>query len=95
MFAAGAGKFGNYECCAWQSLGVGQYRALSGSSPHHAEKDALQRIPEHKVEMICPDDCIKDVIKALVTAHPYEFPVFEVTRAEMDEFSEYARELLK
>lgn len=31
MFAAGAGTIGNYDCCAWQVLGVGQFRPLAGS----------------------------------------------------------------
>lgn len=28
MFAQGAGKIGNYSCCAWQILGQGQFMPL-------------------------------------------------------------------
>ncbi|MEQ8952612.1 MAG: NGG1p interacting factor NIF3, partial [Gammaproteobacteria bacterium] len=34
MFAAGAGRAGEYDSCAWQTLGQGQFRGLEGSSPY-------------------------------------------------------------
>ena len=33
MFNAGAGRIGNYDCCAWQVLGVGQFRPLADAKP--------------------------------------------------------------
>ncbi len=33
MFAAGAGKVGDYDSCAWQILGEGQYRPGAASNP--------------------------------------------------------------
>ena len=33
MFAAGAGRIGHYDCCAWQTLGQGQFRPLQDSQP--------------------------------------------------------------
>ncbi|MEH6542063.1 MAG: hypothetical protein V7748_18580, partial [Halopseudomonas sp.] len=34
VFAAGAGRLGNYDSCSWQVLGQGQFRPLSGSEPY-------------------------------------------------------------
>ncbi|RZA08253.1 MAG: NGG1p interacting factor NIF3, partial [Proteobacteria bacterium] len=33
MFAAGAGKLGNYDQCCWQTLGEGQFRPTEGANP--------------------------------------------------------------
>ena len=33
MFEAGAGRVGNYDLCAWQTRGEGQFRPLDGSRP--------------------------------------------------------------
>ncbi|MGI9286142.1 MAG: NGG1p interacting factor NIF3, partial [Pseudomonadales bacterium] len=37
VFAAGAGRVGDYENCCWQVLGEGQFRPLEGSQPHIGE----------------------------------------------------------
>ena len=31
LFAQGAGKIGEYDCCAWQVLGTGQFKPLAAS----------------------------------------------------------------
>lgn len=33
IFQAGAGGIGDYEHCAWQVLGIGQFKPLSGAQP--------------------------------------------------------------
>jgi hypothetical protein len=33
MLDAGAGKFGGYDYCCWQTKGVGQFRACENSHP--------------------------------------------------------------
>ena len=30
VFAAGGGRIGNYDHCAWQVLGQGQFRPING-----------------------------------------------------------------
>lgn len=82
MFAAGAGKVGNYSSCAWQVLGEGQFMPLSGSHAYIGAESHLERVSEYKVEMICEDSPIKDVIAALKAAHPYEEPAYQVWRVE-------------
>ena len=41
MFAAGAGHYGNYDHCCWQTSGTGQFRALEGSQPFSGVKGVL------------------------------------------------------
>lgn len=72
MFAAGAGKVGNYEHCAWQTLGRGQYRPLEGSSPHLGEAGRIETIAEYKVELVCAQSSVRAVVAAMLAAHPYE-----------------------
>lgn len=82
MFAKGAGKIGNYCCCAWQVLGEGQFMPLSGSHAYLGELDKLEKVSEFKVEMICEDVHIDAVITALKQSHPYEEPAYHVWRVQ-------------
>ena len=82
VFAAGAGQIGDYEHCCWQTLGEGQFRPLTGSNPHIGELDELSVVAEYKVELVCDEKIIKQVVKALKAAHPYEEPAFDVVRLE-------------
>ena len=80
IFQAGAGGIGNYEHCAWQVLGTGQFKPLQGAQPFIGELDQLERIPEWRVETIVPEEKAAVVAKALSTSHPYEEPAFEFIR---------------
>jgi len=82
MFAEGAGKIGNYGCCAWQVLGEGQFMPLAGSHAFIGEENHLEKVSEFKIEMICDDAHIKEVIAALKKSHPYEEPAYQVWRVE-------------
>lgn len=78
LFAAGAGKIGNYEQCCWQVKGVGQFKPLVGSTPHIGVQDSLETVDEWRVEMVVNESLIVDVIDALKQSHPYETPAFDV-----------------
>jgi hypothetical protein len=80
VFAAGAGRIGDYEHCAWQVLGEGQFRPLAGSKPFIGSQDVLEKVSEYRVELVCADACIADAVAALKAAHPDEEPAFDVTR---------------
>lgn len=77
MFDAGAGRYENYDCCAWQTSGTGQFRPLEESSPYLGDKGSIKTVVEYKVEMLCADECLDEVIAAMIHAHPYEVPAFE------------------
>ncbi len=80
MFAAGAGRIGAYEACAWQVLGQGQFRPLAGSQPFIGEQGRIETVAEYRVEMVCADALGAAAIAALKSAHPYETPAYDVVR---------------
>ncbi|OZB15172.1 MAG: NGG1p interacting factor NIF3 [Marinobacter sp. 34-60-7] len=82
LFEAGAGKIGDYDQCAWQCEGQGQFRPLTGSDPFLGQQGRLETVREFKVELVCDDGRIHDAIAALKRAHPYEEPAYEVYRLE-------------
>ena len=80
VFAAGAGKLGNYDKCSWQIKGEGQFRPLAESSPFAGQIGELERLAEYKVEIVCPDEFIAAAVAAMKRAHPYEEPAYDVFR---------------
>jgi len=78
LFEKGAGRMGCYDCCCWQVLGEGQFRALDGSQPFIGQQGKIEKIAEYKVEMVCEDKVIKAVVKELLKTHPYQQPAYEV-----------------
>lgn len=76
VFEKGAGRYVHYDRCCWQVKGEGQYRPLENSTPFIGEKNRISKEVEYKVEMICEDHLIDEVIKALIQSHPYETPAF-------------------
>ena len=82
MFAAGAGRQGNYDLCSWQVKGEGQFRPLDGSQPFLGNVGSVETVSEYRVEMLCDDNCLKKVIAALQQSHPYEEPAFDIIPLE-------------
>lgn len=80
VFAAGGGLIGAYDSCCWQTLGLGQFRPLSGSQPYIGQSGQLEQVQEWKVELVVADGLIQSAVKALLQAHPYETPAYEVWR---------------
>lgn len=80
MFAAGAGRIGHYDCCAWQALGVGQFRPLAEAKPFVGTHDVIELVAEYKVDMVCVKENIVAAIAALKKNHPYEEPAYDVVQ---------------
>ena len=80
VFAAGRGRIGAYDSCAWQVLGQGQFRPLNGSQPFLGQTGVVEVVEEWKVELVVDDFLIEQVVQALKLAHPYESPAYEVWR---------------
>ena len=78
VFVAGAGRIGDYEHCCWQVQGSGQFRPLVGSQPFLGTVDELEVVDEFRVEMVCEDELIRNALRALLSAHPYEEPAYDV-----------------
>jgi hypothetical protein len=82
VFAAGGGRIGDYDSCAWQTSGQGQFRALEGADPYLGKLGEIERVTEYKVELVCSEETIDSAITAMKTAHPYEEPAYDVYRLE-------------
>ncbi len=82
MFEAGAGRIGDYDHCCWQTLGQGQFRPLEGSNPAIGQQHRVETVAELKIEMVCADDLVRNVVAAMKSAHPYEEPAYDVWKLE-------------
>lgn len=82
LFNSGAGRIGDYDCCCWQTRGTGQFRPLEGSDPFIGEHGEVEQLSEYKVELVCEDALIRDVITTLKRSHPYEEPAYDVVKLE-------------
>jgi hypothetical protein len=78
LFAAGAGRIGDYERCSWYTEGTGTFYGGAGAEPAIGEAGREERVPELRLETVFPDERHEDVIAALRRAHPYEEPAFDV-----------------
>lgn len=82
VFAAGAGRIGDYDSCCWQVSGHGQFRPLAGSAPFLGSEGVVEHVAEYRVEMVCENSLIKTVVAALLSSHPYEEPAWHVVALE-------------
>ncbi len=80
VFAAGAGRIGDYERCSWSTEGTGTFRALPGASPTVGELGADESVRELRLETVFPAERHEDVVAAVRAAHPYDEPAFDVYR---------------
>ncbi|MFD1218419.1 Nif3-like dinuclear metal center hexameric protein [Microbulbifer celer] len=82
LFDAGAGRIGDYDRCCWQVKGQGQFRPLDGSQPFIGQTGQVEQVSEYRVEMVCADEVVDDVISAMRAAHPFEEPAFDLWRLD-------------
>ena len=82
LFAAGAGRIGNYDRCCWQIPGTGQFRPLDGSTPHIGQKHKTETVEEFKIELVFEGSRKTQIIEALKKSHPYETPAYQFWKIE-------------
>ena len=78
VFAAGAGRIGDYERCSWYTEGTGTFFGGESTSPTVGERGQEERLPELRLETVYPVEREADVVRALREAHPYEEPAFDL-----------------
>ena len=78
VFAAGAGRIGDYERCSWYTEGTGTFLGGESTDPSVGEKGREERVPELRLETVFPEGRQDEVVEALRRAHPYEEPAFDV-----------------
>jgi dinuclear metal center YbgI/SA1388 family protein len=75
---AGAGAIGDYDSCTFTSTGEGRFRPLEGASPAIGEVGRGEVVPEARIETICPRHLRSVAVAAMLAAHPYEEPAYDV-----------------
>ncbi len=78
VFAAGAGRVGEYERCSWYAAGTGTFFGGDDTDPAVGERGREERVSELRVETIVPAHQLGAVVAALRGAHPYEEPAYDV-----------------
>ncbi|MFN2560396.1 MAG: Nif3-like dinuclear metal center hexameric protein [Jatrophihabitans sp.] len=76
--AAGAGRLGDYDRCAWTTDGTGTFRPLDGANPTIGRAGEIERVAETRIEMVVPRRVRAEVVAALRSVHPYEEPAFDL-----------------
>jgi hypothetical protein len=78
LFAAGAGRIGDYERCSWYTAGTGTFFGGESTDPTTGQRGREERVPELRLETVYPEDREAEVVQALRAAHPYEEPAFDL-----------------
>jgi dinuclear metal center YbgI/SA1388 family protein len=78
LAAAGAGLIGDYEAASFSSLGEGRFRPLAGADPTIGEVGRLEVVDEVRVEVVLARPRRSAVVAAMLAAHPYEEPAYDV-----------------
>jgi dinuclear metal center YbgI/SA1388 family protein len=79
---AGAGIIGNYEQCSFRTVGTGTFRGNEASTPAVGQRGTLERVPEVRLEMVVDRHLLAGVVEALLGAHPYEEPAYDLIPLE-------------
>lgn len=75
---AGAGVIGEYSRCVFYSAGQGTYEASENANPTIGKPGARTTADEVRIEMLCPAHAAKAVVNALIAAHPYDEPAYDL-----------------
>jgi hypothetical protein len=75
---AGAGAIGDYDRCAWRTTGEGTFRPLPGASPTVGAVGEVATVEEARLEVVLPRGRRAAVVRAMLAAHPYEEPAFDL-----------------
>jgi dinuclear metal center YbgI/SA1388 family protein len=78
MFRQGAGRIGEYEQCSFRIPGTGTFFGNENTHPTVGEKGQRETVAEVRLEVICPEAHLANVIAAMQKAHSYEEPAYDV-----------------
>lgn len=78
MSQANAGNIGRYSECSFNVDGLGTFRGEEGTSPTIGKPGRLETVEETRVEMICWQSQLAEVMQAIRDSHPYEEPAIDV-----------------
>lgn len=77
-FAAGAGRIGHYDRCAFFGHGVGTFHSGMGTHPAVGLPGRQEATEEMRLEIVAPRSSAAAVCEALRAVHSYEEPAIDV-----------------
>lgn len=77
LFNAGAGNIGNYDSCSFNLHGEGTFRANELANPFVGNTGKFHFEKEVRIETVLPGFKQADVLRALLSVHPYEEPAYD------------------
>lgn len=82
LWAAGAGKIGNYDLCSFRSSGKGSFRPSLNSNPNLGQRNEYSEVDEFRLEVLVEKHLLSAVLQAMYEAHPYEEVAHEIYAIE-------------
>jgi dinuclear metal center YbgI/SA1388 family protein len=79
---SGGGKIGDYSCCTFSSRGRGTFLPGKDAQPYIGKTGELSEVDEVRMECIVGKDDLHELSKAVIEAHPYEEPAYDIYRLE-------------
>jgi len=78
IFSAGAGNIGDYSEVSFGGEGMGTFTAGAGAQPFVGEPGMRHMEKEVRLEVILPAHLSREVIQAMIKAHPYEEVAYDL-----------------
>jgi dinuclear metal center YbgI/SA1388 family protein len=82
LHTAGAGNIGDYKQCSFRLKGTGHFKPTGDAQPHVGRVNQMEAVDEVRVEVILPAVRERDVMAALMEAHPYEEVAYYLSALE-------------
>jgi dinuclear metal center YbgI/SA1388 family protein len=85
MFAAGAGYIeglSHYSHCSFHLAGQGTFLPLEGAKPAIGAVGTLAEVEELRIECVVSETSRKQVVQAMIKAHPYEEVAYDLVKLE-------------
>lgn len=82
IFSAGGGIIGEYTKCSYRLDGIGTFEGSSNTNPVVGKKGAFEKINEVRLEVLVDEWNLEKVVSAMLKAHPYEEPAYDIYKLE-------------
>jgi dinuclear metal center YbgI/SA1388 family protein len=78
VFEAGGGIIGEYGKCSYRLKGQGTFEGSENTNPAYGERMNFETVDEYRFEVIVDSWKINKVVAAMLDAHPYEEPAYDI-----------------
>ena len=78
LFAAGAGRIGQYTECSFSGPGTGTFFGSDATRPTIGQPGRRESVDEFRLEVICPNENLSAVVQAVRQTHSYEEPALDI-----------------